>query len=76
MRTWVLISIVAIALAAGTLTATAPDGRELAQKGYNLFKDVLSGDEAKLPDAIRYMEEARSADETIVRGRRRGGQSE
>jgi tetratricopeptide (TPR) repeat protein len=50
----------------GTMTATPPDAQELAKKGYNLFKDVLSGDEAKLPDAIRYMEEARSAEETYV----------
>jgi LytTr DNA-binding domain-containing protein len=45
---------------------TGPDSKELAKQGYNLFKDVLAGDEAKLPEAIRQMEEARKADETYV----------
>jgi tetratricopeptide (TPR) repeat protein len=66
MRTLIVVSIAAIIVAVGTLTATAPDAKELAQKGYSIFKDVLAGDEAKLPDAIRYMEEARTADETYV----------
>ena len=48
------------------LTAAAPDAKELAQKGYNTFKQVLAGDEAKLPDAIRYMEDARGLDEKYV----------
>jgi tetratricopeptide (TPR) repeat protein len=48
------------------LSATAPDSKELAQKGYTTFKAVLAGDEAKLPDAIRYMEEARTLDEKYV----------
>src|SRR5262245_4404320 len=48
------------------LTTAAPDAKELAQKGYNTFKQVLAGDEAKLPDAIRYMEEARGLDEKYV----------
>jgi tetratricopeptide (TPR) repeat protein len=66
MRIGILISLLATTLTAGTLRATAPDARELAQKGYSTFKQVLAGDEAKLPDAIHYMEEARSADETYV----------
>jgi tetratricopeptide (TPR) repeat protein len=48
------------------LTAMAPDAKELAQKGYTTFKQVLAGDEAKLPDAIRNMEEARALDEKYV----------
>ncbi len=67
MRRWILMSMVMTALAVGTIKATeGADARELAKKGYNLFKDVLSGDEAKLPEAIRYMEEARGAEETYV----------
>ena len=66
MGKWISISMLSIVIAAGTLVATEPDAKELAQKGYNLFKDVLAGDEAKLPEAIRYMEEARAADETYV----------
>src|SRR5437773_7720540 len=48
------------------LTAAAPDAKELAQKGYTTFKQVLAGDEARLPDAISYMEQARSLDEKNV----------
>jgi hypothetical protein len=33
------------------LTASAPDAKELAQKGYTTFREVIAGDEAKLPDA-------------------------
>jgi hypothetical protein len=66
MRTWILISLVLITAAAGTLTATGPDARQLAQQGYSTFKQVLAGDEAKLPEAIRLMEESRAADGTYV----------
>jgi len=66
MRTWILVSMMSVGLMAGTLTATEQDAKERAQKGYNTFKEVLSGDHAKLPDAIRYMEEAHVADETSV----------
>jgi tetratricopeptide (TPR) repeat protein len=58
--------MITIVITAGTLVATEPEAKELAQKGYNLFKEVISGDEAKLPEAIRYMEEAKAADETYV----------
>ena len=64
MNRW--IGIVLIGLAVGVLQAAGPDGKELAQKGYVMFKDVLAGDEAKLPEAIRNMEEARKADETYT----------
>jgi tetratricopeptide (TPR) repeat protein len=68
MRIWIsiLIPLFIVTLTAATLRATGPDARELAQKGYSTFKEVLAGDEAKLPDAIHYMEEARSGDETYV----------
>lgn len=68
MRTWILISIsvLTIVLAVGTLSATEPDAKELAARGYSTFKAVLSGDEAKLPEAIRYLEESRAADEKNV----------
>src|SRR5207237_3755741 len=63
---WIVIATVAIALAVGAVSAAEPDAKALAQKGYASFKDVLAGDEAKLPEAIRYMEEARKADETYI----------
>jgi tetratricopeptide (TPR) repeat protein len=66
MRTWILIVVVTVAVAAGTLTARESDSKELAKKGYSAFREVLAGDEAKLPEAIRYLEEARKADETYV----------
>ena len=66
MKNRFLISAVAIGLAVGTVMATEPDAKELAAKGYATFKGVLAGDEAKLPEAIRYMEESRSADGSNV----------
>ena len=66
MRTWILVSIVMILLAVGALNAAGPDPKELAQKGYNTFKDVLTGDHAKLPEAIRLLEQSRSGDATNV----------
>ena len=64
MRIWILIG--AIVVTVGTLSAAGTDSKELAQKGYSTFKEVIAGDEAKLPDAIRYMEDARNADDTYV----------
>jgi len=66
MRTWILISMLMIAVTVGTLTATEPDAKELAQRGYTAFKTVIAGDEAKLPEAIHVMEDARRADDTYV----------
>src|SRR5262245_57194836 len=66
MRKWILIPVVLAAVAVATVKATAPDGKELAQKGYVAFKMVLTGDHAKLPEAIRLMEEARQAEESYV----------
>lgn len=66
MRTWFLILTAAIVLSVATLSATEVDPKELAQKGYSSFKEAISGDEAKLPEAIGYMEQARNADETYV----------
>jgi tetratricopeptide (TPR) repeat protein len=59
MFTWILISLT-------LLMAPEGDSKQLAQKGYTAFREVLSGDEAKLPDAIRYMEQAKAADESYV----------
>jgi len=66
MRTLFVILIVGILLSVTTLSATEPDPKELAQKGYSAFKEAIAGDEAKLPEAIRYMEQARNGDETYV----------
>lgn len=66
MRHWILILIVAVALAAGTLSATEPDAKQLALKGLSVFHEVLGGDEAKLTEALRYMEESRAADGTYI----------
>jgi tetratricopeptide (TPR) repeat protein len=57
MLTWILISLT-------LLMAPEGDSKQLAQKGYTAFREVLTGDEAKLPDAIRYLEQAKAADET------------
>ena len=62
MRSWILVSIVTTALAAGTLTAREPNAKELAARGYAAFQAVLTGDPSRLPEAIRDMEEARKAD--------------
>jgi tetratricopeptide (TPR) repeat protein len=66
MRTLILISIATIVVAVATLAAEGPDTKELAQKGYSTFKDVLAGDEGKLPEAIRELELAKAADEKYV----------
>jgi tetratricopeptide (TPR) repeat protein len=66
MRTWLLILTAGILLSVATLSAREPDPKELAQKGYSAFKEALAGDEAKLAEAIRYMEQARNADDTYV----------
>lgn len=59
MLTWILISFT-------LLMTSESDSKQLAQKGYTAFREVLSGDEAKLPEAIRYLEQAKAADETYV----------
>jgi tetratricopeptide (TPR) repeat protein len=66
MRRWALTGIAMMVAVVGVLTVTAagPDAKELAQKGYSTFREVISGDHAKLPQAISYMEQARSADGT------------
>jgi tetratricopeptide (TPR) repeat protein len=64
MRNWILTAIVTVALVGGALTAAGADAKELAAKGYSVLHVVLAGDDAKLPEAIHYMEEARQADGT------------
>jgi tetratricopeptide (TPR) repeat protein len=66
MRNWILISIVAIVLSIGVVGAAQQDARQLTAKGHSVFMEVLGGDESKLPEAIRYMEEARELDPTNV----------
>ena len=66
MRNWILISIVTIILAVGALAAAQEDAKQLAAKGHSVFLQVLGGDESKLPEAIRYMEDARQLDPTNV----------
>jgi tetratricopeptide (TPR) repeat protein len=65
-RIMIAMLVMGLTSTAGRSIMAAPDAKALAQKGYNLFKDVIAGDEAKLPEAIRYMEEARDADGTDV----------
>lgn len=66
MRNWILISIVTTILAVGALAAAQEDAKQLAAKGHSVFLQVLGGDESKLPEAIRYMEDARQLDPTNV----------
>src|SRR2546422_4329743 len=66
MRNWILISIVTIILGVGALAAAQEDAKQLAAKGHSVFLQVLGGDESKLPEAIRYMEDARQLDPTNV----------
>lgn len=66
MRNWILISIVIMALAVGTLAARTSSAKELADKGLAVFHDVLGGDETKLAEAVQYMEDARKADEKNI----------
>lgn len=66
MRTSILIVMLVVAVAVNRVSAKEQNAQELAQKGYTAFRDVLTGDEARLPEAIQYMEAARKADETSV----------
>src|SRR5262249_5296492 len=66
MRTWLLILTAGLLLYVATFSPREPDPKELEQKGYSAFKEALAGDEAKLAEAIRYMEQARNADDTYV----------
>jgi tetratricopeptide (TPR) repeat protein len=57
----------AILILLTTMTATiAQDAKTLAQRGYVLFKHVLAGDEGKLPEAIRLMEESVVVDDSYA----------
>jgi tetratricopeptide (TPR) repeat protein len=60
MTKWFWVFLLPLALAVGTLTATTQDARSLAVKGHTTFVEVLGGDEARLPEAIKYMEDARN----------------
>jgi tetratricopeptide (TPR) repeat protein len=62
-RIFILIGLATLVSAAAIAVAAEPDAKELAQRGYAAFKDVIAGDEAKLADAIRDMEQSRNADD-------------
>ncbi len=62
MKKWSWFSILSVALAVGTLSATGPDAKQLAEMGHATFIQVLGGDEAKFAEAVRYMEDSRSLD--------------
>jgi tetratricopeptide (TPR) repeat protein len=62
MNKWLLISIVAVGLAASVTGATGqtePEAKQLAVKGHTTFVEVLGGDEAKFSEALRFMERSR-----------------
>jgi tetratricopeptide (TPR) repeat protein len=58
MTKWFWVFLLPLALAVGTLTGTTQDAKSLAAKGHTTFVEVLGGDEAKLPEAIKYLENA------------------
>jgi tetratricopeptide (TPR) repeat protein len=62
MNKWFWLTILTVALAAGTLSATGQDAKELAAKGHITFLEVLGGHQAKWAEAVKYMEEARGLD--------------
>jgi len=53
--------ILSLVLMAGQQTS-----KQLADKGHAIFMEVLAGDQSKLPEVIRIMEEARVADEKNI----------
>jgi len=67
MTQWISRFVLAVTLAVGTLSASSvggptlsgPDAKQLAQKGHSTFVEVLGGDEAKYPEAVKYMEQSR-----------------
>jgi tetratricopeptide (TPR) repeat protein len=65
MRQWFRNSIFTVLLVAGTLSAgmqAGPDAKQLAAQGHTTFVKVLGGDEAKLAEALRDMEQSRELD--------------
>ncbi len=62
MTKWFWVFLLPLTLAVVTSTATTQDANSLAIKGHSTFVEVLGGDEAKLGDAIKLMEEARELD--------------
>ncbi len=66
MRRWILISILGVGLVSGSLSAVGQDASQLSQKGMAIFQEVLAGDEARLPEALGLMEQARTLDGTRI----------
>lgn len=66
MRRWILISIMGVGLVTGSLSAIGQDAPQLSQKGMAIFQEVLAGDEERLPEALGYMEQARTVDGTQI----------
>lgn len=66
MRYGIVISILTVALAAGSLSAGQQTSKQLGDKGHAIFMEVLAGDQSKLPEVIRLMEESRAADEKNI----------
>lgn len=66
MRRWTLISIMGVGLVTGSLRAIGQDVPQLSQKGMAIFQEVLAGDEERLPEALGYMEQARTVDGTQI----------
>lgn len=62
MRYWILISTLTIGLLGGSLGATQKTSKQLGAEGHELFMEVLAGDQSRLPEVIRLMEEARKSD--------------
>jgi len=62
MRTWFVLSILMVSVAIGTLGATGQDAKQLAEKGHEVFLEVLGGHEAKFAEAVKYMEQSRQLD--------------
>jgi hypothetical protein len=64
MRNWIGLFVLGVALVIGNLSATGQDAKQLAEKGHDVFLEVLGGDEAKWEQAVKYMEQARELDQT------------
>jgi len=62
MRTWFWASVLTATVAIGTVPARGQEAKQLAQQGYSVFMLVLGGDEARYPDAVKLLEQARDLD--------------
>lgn len=60
MRRAMIVGLIGVVLTAGSLSARQ-NARELADEGYDVFLEVLAGDQSRLPEALKNMEAARAA---------------